>query len=306
MQTAFKPDSSYLFLTGKVKVLEQRLFDFSRFSRLLENENIKNFINDLSDSGYHEFVSHGNFEAGVKEFIYNSYEYLRKKMSDPHVLDIFMIKDEITNYINHLKDFKKEEFYGSGAFKPKWWKIKELPSFFVKAEENIQKKLGPKDIKNANENLIEKMCMDMVWSDYVNGIKSPMIRNYWNYMIDIKNLIKNINGISGGYYFAGGNIKEEFWKEIVIGEDMPPKVEAQPYTKIIAEESDRSNWELLLKQWLGGFVKEMRKITFGPEPVAAYLISLQEEAYNLNLIYTGIQMEMPKLVIQEKLSMSYV
>ena len=65
------------------------------------------------------------------------------------------------------------------------------------------------------------------------------------------------------------------------------------------------NWELILRRWMGGLIKEMRKITFGPEPVVAYLLSVIEEVFNIRMIYTGINLGLDPAEIRKKLNLGY-
>lgn len=306
MKVTSKQSSRYLFLVGKVRVLEKELFDFARFNRLIENKNIEDFLNDLSDSRYHNFIIKGEFETGLKSYIYSHYDYFRKNMPDSTVLDIFMIKNDILNYINFFKGLEKDEFYEPGVFKGEWWKGGRLPLFFRKVEERLKKLLRSKEISQAQERMIEKVCVDIINEDYIKSIQSSMVLDYWKCMIDIKNLFKNIVHPQGQYYLAGGNIKESFWREVNVNEDIPPKLEAQSYMKKILEEKNRINRELILRRWLGGLVKEMRKITFGPESVVSYFLSIIEEVMNLRLIYTGINLKYSTAEIKGKLNLSYV
>jgi hypothetical protein len=301
-----KNSSQYLFLTGKVRALEKKLFDASKFNRLTEKEKTKSFLNDLADSGHHDFLIHEDFDKGLRNYIYFHYDYFRKNMADSTVLDIFMIKRDILNYINHIKNLKKIEFYEPAVFKHDWCKEKILPSFFLKVEEKLRKMLGPKEISRAGEAIIEYACIEIVQEEFISKLTEGRILDFWKYTIDIKNLLKKINSPQTGYYLKGGNIKQSFWIETKIGEDMPPKVEIQPYIKLIAEEENRMNWEYIIRRWIGSFIKEMRKITFGAEPVVSYLLSIIEESINLRTIYTGIQMGLSPLEIKEKLNLAYV
>jgi len=301
-----KQSSRYLFLVGKIRALEKKLFDSSRFSRLTENKDTKSFLNDLSDSAYHDFIVKENFERGLKKYIHSRYDYFRKNMQDSAVLDIFMIRNDILNYINYHKGLRGDEFYESGVFDSRWWKTNKLPGFFVKVEGRLKKVLGTKGINEAEERLIEKVCMDEVCDRYIKYIPSRMVLEYWRFMLDIKNLLRNVNNPQERYYFSGGNIKESFWKEVKVSEDIPPKLEVQSYMKRILEERNRIKWEPVLKRWMGYLIKEMRKITFGPEPVVSYFLSIIEEAVNLTLIYTGINLELSDSEIKEKLNLAYV
>lgn len=306
MKASNKQSARYLFLVGKIRVLENELFDSARFNRLMENKNTEDFLNDLSDSRYRDFIIKGNYETGLKNYIYSQYDYFQKNMHDSTVLDIFMIRNDILNYINLIKGLKEDRCYEPGVFKGLWWKEDRLPPFFIKVEERLKKILRSKEINRAEEKMIEKVCVDIINEDYIKSISSSMVLKYWKFTVDIKNLLKNVNHPQEQYYFSGGNIEESFWKKVKISEDMPSKLEVQPYMKKVLNEKDRISWELILRRWLGGIFKEMRKITFGPEPVLSYFLSSIEEIFNLNVIYTGINLKLSTDEVKEKMSLTYV
>ena len=69
---------------------------------------------------------------------------------------------------------------------------------------------------------------------------------------------------------------------------------------------DKTVWESKLPLFLGGLMKEMRKITFGPEPIISYLLSLKEEVRNIVMIYIGLKMNMDREIIKQQLCTAYV
>jgi vacuolar-type H+-ATPase subunit C/Vma6 len=70
--------------------------------------------------------------------------------------------------------------------------------------------------------------------------------------------------------------------------------------------NDRNLWEPELRRFLSKLLKDMRKNTFGPEAVVAYILSVKEEIKNLNLIYTGLGMGLDKNIMKENLNLAYV
>lgn len=296
----------YLFLTGKIRALEKELFDLPRFSRLMEHKDQKDFIDDLADSRYYQFINNKDFERGLSEYIGYNYSYLKKKMQNSAPLDIFMIRYDILNYINLLKGLEDDSYFEAGVFKTQWWKKDKYPVFFIEAEKRIKRMSGTTDAFGVQEGLIEKVCMDLAYDRLKDSIGSKKVLEYWKYSIDILNLLKNANHPISRHYMGGGNIEETFWKNINVKEEMPGKLTAQSYVKEIMDESNSIMWESKLNRWLGKLIKDMRKMTFGPAPVVSYLLSLIEETKNLKYIHTGINLGMSGESIFEKLNLAYV
>ncbi|MFH1416379.1 MAG: V-type ATPase subunit [Elusimicrobiota bacterium] len=299
-------ESNYLFLTGKVRAMEKELFDLSRYSRLMEHKDTESLVNDLADSPYSGFITAEDFEKGLREFIYDRYDYFRKKMDDSAVLDIFMIKNDILNYMNFEKGIKEEDLYGQGVFKAGWWKEDRQPVFFRKVRERMSKMTRAKDKDVPDENIIEKVCVDIVNETYAGRIKSRFIEGYWSCTIDIKNLFINLYRRNSGIYLSGGSINENFWRDINIEEEIPLKLKAQPYADRLFAEEDRSKWDNITRTWLGRLIRKMRMVSFGPEPVVAYMLSILEEAFNLGMIRTGLNMGLENVRIKEGLSLAYI
>jgi hypothetical protein len=301
-----RPSPRNLFLVGKIRALEKELFDSSRFYRLLENKTETSFINDLSDSRYQKYVAENGFERGLKKYSHYIYVFFRENIDVPAVLDIFMIKRDISNFINYIKGIKAESVYNAGVFSEDWWKKDKMPPFFRRVREKLVKIMEGGDISRTEDRLIEKICLDCLSEEYFRDIKSAMILDYWKYTIDTGNLLRNLNHPQPAYYWSGGNIDERFWENVDVREDIPKKLEVQPYIRDVAVESGYTAWEIRLRKWLSRFLKQMRKISFGNEPILSYFLCLLEEMTNLRLIYTGIRMEMDPRVTRESLNLAYV
>lgn len=293
--------------------MEKGLFNPAMFDRLIENKTVDGLLNDLSDTKYKQFLNLNkeDFSMGLRKYILSIYLDFRKRISLPGILDIFMINEDVINLINYVKNPDLKGIFLPGVFAINWQDEKHWPGLFHTIERKIVKILNGKPLSEAYDNLIEKVCMDIVYEKWVKHIRDVLILNYWNYMIDIKNMLINLNHLgvyhpAPVFYFSGGHIEEGFWKHAKVVENIPDKLKIQPFMKYVLGEKEYISWEEKLARFLGKLLREMRRITFGPAPVVSYFLSSLEEIKNLNLIHTGINLELKKEQLKQRLNLAYV
>ena len=306
MITAAAANSTdYLFLTGKVRALENRMLDKFRFYRLADNAEKKTFFEDLADSPYKDYLSENKFGLRLKEYIYDQYLSLRNKMEEPAYLDLFMVGSDISNIVSFLRGASDESEYADGVLEEKWWQQERMPEFVKLVFDRLKKMSEAEDISIMPASAVESACVDVVGVVILPNIKSDFALEYWKRSIDIKNFLLNKKGASK-YYLSGGFISKNFWMRQDPSGEPAAKVEACPFYSRMEMHEDIADAEFAARQWKSGIIKEMRKIAFGPEPVIAYLLSIMEEAANLLHIYTGISMGFAPADLKEGLNLAYV
>ncbi|MEA3507251.1 MAG: V-type ATPase subunit [Elusimicrobiota bacterium] len=310
MQTATSQSSDYLSLVGKVCVYETGLFDRGVFHRLIDSGSLLKFTKELSDTKYRravESMKEGNhFISACKGYIYAQYFHFRSKLHDSKFLDIFMLENDISNFVNFARGAECNESYCRGISGINWAEAENLEGFFRDAAENLSKIEPAAALEDFSYSLVEKVCMDMVTDRFLENISSRAIKAYRRYYIDTKNLLTKANNPEGEIYLKGGNFEPGYWESVDIAGGIPRRLKLQPYMKNIRSSKDRTLWEPEIRRFLSGFLKDMRKNTFGPEAIIAYILTLTEEVTNLNLIYTGLGMGLEKDIMKENLNLSYV
>ncbi len=301
-----KDRSSYLFLVGKVRFLETQLFRESDLTRFLENSSEEALINDLQNTKYGKLLSDYDFNMALDTYIYQSWLEFKKKVEDSRILDLFMLKRDVLNFINYKKGIDAEKYYAGGVFKlNRDEENPYLPPIFKETEERLAKYSVDKS-ETIPDNLVEKVFMDIVTENYINPLETGLIKNYWQDMVDINNLLKNVNYKKPEYYWAGGKIESSFWEKVRVSEEIPSKISSKKYMKAVGQQSKPTEWELKLHQYLLKYIKSMKKITFGPEAVVAFMLSLFTEVKNLNMIRAGINLGLEKKEIKANLILGYV
>lgn len=285
-----------LYLTGKIRVYETRLLGRGEFARFLENKLPDNFLRELKDTPYGDYLQEADLDSATVQYIEDIYRYFRKDMGDEAVmLDAFMLKKKVAGYIENIKDKQREQ-----GEKRIFSISSSDPEIVKKARKNLQ------GSGNLSDREIEKAFMDAADDAYIKKFSSHKLKKLWEDYIDIKNFLNNLRHIERGFYFKGGYIKPSFWEAVDCRQEIPDKLQARPFMKALAREENPEKYELKLRRWLGGVFKGLRKITFGPEPVCAFLLTLMSEVENLTTVYAGLKMGMAPERIEENLYYSHV
>ncbi len=285
-----------LYLTGKIRVYETQLFGRGEFSRFTENKNTQAFLRELKDTRYGRHLKDDGLEGAASRYIKKMYLELNKDMgADAIILDAFMTSHRAAEYIGLLK--KRAAETGEK-------RIVSVPSDSPAAVKKAVKKLGSSEDLSDRE--IEKAFMDAASQLYLNKFSSPKLKQLWRDHIDIKNFLNNIRHTRPGLYFEGGHIDLSFWDYSDCRREIPAKLRARAFMKAVSSDDSPENYERRLEDWMAGRLRELRKITFGPEPVCAFFLTLITEARNLAAVYTGLQMGLAARDIRENLFYSYV
>ncbi len=313
MEVAHLQNSDYLFLVGKVRVFENKLFDRGRFRRLIETGSRERFIKELSDTKYRLSAeriknddNRSNFIIACDGYLYEVYRNFKNKVEDSSFLDIFMLESDIADFVDFARGAECKESYCRGVLNINWAEAEDLSGFFKEAQNKIEKIQSGASLNEISYFLIEKVCMDMITEKYLKNVQSPALREYRRYYIDTKNLLAKANMNVNDSFLRGGNIDTHFWKRVNISDGIPRKIKSQPYMQNIKSTGNRNLWEPEIRRFLSGLLKNMRKHTFGPEAVTAYMLSIKEEIKNLSLIYTGLGMGLGEDLIKDNLNLAYV
>ncbi len=284
-----------LYLTGKIRVYETHLFGRGAFTRFTEHKNPAGFIRELKDTGYGKYMEEDGLEAASFRYIDSIYRDFRKDMGrDAVMLDAFMVPVRAAEYMESVKNLEAET--GERRVIP------------VSSGEGEAVKRAVRQLEisgDLSDRQIEKAFIDSVSHLYLDKFSSPAIKELWRSHIDIKNFLNNIRHIKPGPYFEGGKIPVSFWDNTDCRREIPAKLGARPFMKAVSRDEPAENYERKIEEWTGARLKELRKITFGPEPVCAFFLTLLREAKNLTAVYAGLKIGLNSREIMDNLFYSY-
>lgn len=298
-----KSKSRDLYAVGRIRALEKELFDQGRFSRLAENNSTESFTADLSDTKYAPYLKEVGISRGLDEYFQDAYLFIRDNSSHPEIVELFHFRRDIMNYLNSVKEIEDQGAYSPGILKEGWWKMEKLPPIFREVESELKKSYPTP--AEAPDNFIEKTAMDAALRNFSLKDSGKRIQKFYSDYIDIRNLLMNLFNPEA-FYWTGGSISEKEWDDISISKEIPHKLASRSFIKFVSGHKDHFGWEVILSRWLSSRIRDMRLITFGPEPAAAYYLSLREEINNLRTLLTGILTGAAPDDIKERLNLEYL
>lgn len=316
-------DTRYAFAIGLVRAKEAKLLDKSRYDRLIEADSKEDFLSLLSDTPY------GIIREEVPDRLLNmarieNLTFFYRYCLDEWVRDIFRLREDFYNLKLTLKA-KFSEIDPSpllsplGRYPSEVWKgvfrdeVKGLPDVFrdilSKAIQDYYEEKNPiyLDI-HPDRAMVEQLALS---SNY-NGF----LRGYFNIYSDLENLrtfirIKFLGedfSLFSSAFVTSGTLSSSLFKEI-FSEDLkaiPHRFGNTPYRELLEkglsyllENNSFILLERLINEYLLYYLKTSRYLTFGFEPLVAYLLFKEAEILNLQKIWIGISQNLPRDIIKE-------
>ena len=306
MQRDIGSDPSYLFLEGKLKVYENRLFSRSRFVRLCENSSAEAFLNDLSDTEYGKLRNEKRFPMIAYGPVLGAYAYLKKQLPEEDILDAFMVMGELRGPVRFFSGTPAPGERIEGVFSMNWNMESVMPPVMKKIVYNLRKK-GYRPEDNDGGLIAENEGMTYYYENVVKNCKTASVREYWQDNIDMKNILMNLSRpVKERVYSEGGFISPYFLRDVELSERIPEKILSHLYMKGIQSSDPIEKIEQKFRAYNGRKIKEMRRASFSIAPVVAYILALKEEARNLIAIHTGLSAGMAREEILPALNLDYV
>lgn len=313
-------DTEYAYSVAKVRAVETRLLDRVKLQRMAEAADVEEAVKILKESGYEG----DDPEIMLSRELEKTYAFLRDISPSKEAFDIFLVKNDYHN----IKVLLKAEFLGkdfdfllteSGRYPARLMKnvienrsMKQLPQMMQEAVEQavalFEKTGDPQlcdlELDRAAYREMQEMAQE-TGSAYVQDIVATMAD-----LINIR-ILARVRRMGKGVDFLlraladGGKLKKT---ELV--RDAQAKLsellKGTPYESLAEHESDIAELEKQADNFLIGYIKKAKYITFGIEPLVAYLIAKENEIKLARIVLTGKKNNLPADVIKERLRESYV
>lgn len=319
-------DARYAFTIGLVRAKEAKLLDKGRYDRLLEAKSKEEFLSLLSDTPYGNIQEDDPDKLLEKARIENLSFFYRYCL-DEWVLDIFRLREDFYN----LKLIVKAKFSKIdpspflsplGKYPSEVWKgvlrdeVKGLPDIFRKTIiRAIQSYYEEKDPIYLDIHADKAMVEYLILSSKDNGF----LKGYFESYSDLENLrtflrIKFLQedfSLFPTVFIISGTLSFPLFKE-VFTEDLKGVIHRfgnTPYRELlergISYLLDNNSFillERLMTEHLLEYLKSSRYLTFGFEPLVAYLLFKEVEIQNLQKIWIGIYQDLPRDRIKEMIA----
>ncbi len=313
-------DTEFAYSVAKVRAVENRLLDRVKLARLSEAEGLSEAVKILKESGYEGETAEQMLSFEREK----TYAFLRDISPVKETFDIFLLKNDYHN----IKVLLKAEFLGkdfdflltdSGRYPAQ--KIKnmifnrafgELPQIMqtaiIKAIDIFEKTKDPQ---------LAEIVLDRAASDEMSALaknaESDYISDIVSVMTDLENILSYVRvmRIKKGADFLlkalsdGGKIKPEAYVR-EMGAPLSEILSGSVYSSLAEFEKNISELEKQTDNFLIRYIKKAKYITFGIEPLVAYLIAKENEIKQAQIILTGKKNDLSSDIIKERLRESYV
>jgi V/A-type H+-transporting ATPase subunit C len=330
-------DSRYAYAVGRIRVLETRLLDTAKLSRMIEAKNADEAMRLLGETEYADLVSRA---AGPHDYtqvtageIARVYSLMKKLLPDEPLVDLFLIKYDIHNMKVALKaHFQGKSFehllLDAGLVPAKLMtyvcqqeKLPGVPEeyygFAAAAARAYEDSKDPKAIDVVLDRLQYSHTIAFA-ERHGYAFLARLLASQAD-LANIKSLVRTKRLGRGRDFLAenllaGGTMPQAVFLEAVT-EDYPAIVgrfSGSPYRAVVEqgisallEGRGLTTLEKLSDGFLTELSRQARFQAFGPEPIINYILAKENEVRNIRIIMIGKLNGVPNEEIRERLREGY-
>lgn len=320
-------DTDYAYSVSRVHAIERSLLDKGKLMQIAEAKSANDALRMIYDAGYPQAE---NYEQVFETELTNAYELIYSMAPDTSVFDVFLIENDYYN----LKVLLKAEFLGreldyllNARARTPIDKLKEavrerkadkISDTFARAlDEALASFSRDKNIQLADM-LIDKACYSEM-SAFAKKTSNAFIEGLIQTKIDLINIttMLRIRKMGKDKAFAltalldGGTLDTAKLadcaaeqKETILQSFLHSK-----YSNLISQvlsDGDLADFEVACGDYLVEYMKAAKRVTFGAEPLVAYIFAKENEIKQLRVIMVGKTNKLDNELIKRRLNVSYV
>ena len=326
----------FIHQSAITRVKEKELLSKNDYERLIDASNLEETVRLLSDSVYQsEFAkldNYKNYDVALKNELKKTYKYMYDMSSFQFPVDLMALKYDYHNLKVLIKEYLKDEDFSSMLSDITRIEFKSMRDS-IRENTEIEMEHFDKVIKDSISDYEENKDPQMVdiyadreffveTSEIAKQIDSDLINEYVEDLIDftniktllrVQNQKKSLEFLKKVIIPNGSIESEKFESELhsEITEDSPLFKQARIYyyVKEAISEYKKSNslsvFEKAMDDYLMEKIKEIKKVTYGPEVLFGYLFAKETEIKNLRIIFVGKINSLKPDYIRSKLRLSY-
>jgi V/A-type H+/Na+-transporting ATPase subunit C len=330
-------ETIYAYAVGRIRALETRLLDRSRYERMIDANSAEETLKVLAESDYANAVGEmagvHDFESLLSNELRNTFNTVLKLSPNPKEIAALALRYDVHN----LKVLFKEKFLGiksdliigAGTLDPEKLEIaineddfRDLPEKLRQASEKISEEFP----LNRNPQLIDLALDQVLYSQLLEEAdknKSEFLKGLFKRQIDLVNLKSLIRVKRMG-------LDREFLRKVLLPGGMLPldrlislvdeplesiitSLAMSDYSELVGEgvrdwidRGTASRLEKLSDDYITNYLKRGKWTPFGPEPLIGYRWAKEMEIKNIRLILVGKINKLPAEAIRERLRDGYL
>jgi V/A-type H+-transporting ATPase subunit C len=322
-----KSNDRHLYAVGRIRVLETRLLERDLLRSLIEAQSIKDVYNELRDTIYGEAVietdENLDFERMLKIETTNLIYLMDSICPDPELIDLFVYFFDVQNLkilfkAEMAKAYESHSFYAAARYSVSFLRElvqntsasqREFPGWMISAARELR------DVWKKSQKL---RLVDAVWDralilaqlDGAQRYKRPILAGFFIMNIDIHNVETFIRiRISERsreqfeqFFIPQGHFPLSFFQNAWGAgiREIHRHFEKTPFYPLVDkaleeyhEEGSLTMLEIEESRLLIDQLDSARYVTFGPEPILAYLVTRLFEIKILRRIFVAKKNKLP-------------
>lgn len=325
-------DIDYAYSVSRIHAVERSLLDRGKIMQIAEAKTVSDALRMIYDAGYkHEEDYEASFEAAVRE----AYELVYSMAPDPRIFDVFLIENDYYN----LKVLLKAEFLDKNldyllnpSCRAGLDKIKEavrerkgaeISDNFARAMDGALASFARDKNVQLVDMIIDKACFaeraqfaQETGNTFVIGLVQTQID-----LINIRTMLR-LRKMGKAYAFAkeamlpGGSVSTDLLAMGVAEakESVVQSFGLTKYGRLVADNAAAFDGgaeamaalETACGDYLIDYMRSAKRVTFGVEPLVAYLFAKENEVKQLRIILVGKNSGMDSELLKRRLNIAYV
>jgi V/A-type H+/Na+-transporting ATPase subunit C len=330
-------DTIYAYAVGRIRALETRLLDRSRFDRMIDSSTVEEALKVLAESDYSNAIGElgdiHDFESMLTEELKNTFDTIMSISPKPELIAILVLRYDIHN----LKVLFKARYLGVksdllipiGSMKLETLEYavseddyRDLPELLRRAAEKISEDF----LVNRDPQVIDLLLDQVLFEQLLTAARengSPFLEGMFVRQIDLTNLKSLIRIKRMG-------LDREFLKKALLPQGSLPidrlssgldepletlitSLAMSDYAELIGEgvrewleKGTASRLEKLSDDYITAYLKQGKWMPFGFEPLVGYLWAKEIEIKNIRLVLVGKINRLPAEAIRERIRNVYI
>ncbi len=325
-------DIDYAYSVSRIHAVERSLLDRGKIMQIAEAKTVSDALRMIYDAGYR---SGEDYEASFEAAVRDAYELVYSMAPDPRIFDVFRIENDYYN----LKVLLKAEFLGreldyllnpscrAGLDKireaVRERKGKEVSDTFAQAMDEALASFAKHKNVQLVDMIIDRACYaerlrfaEETGNAFVTGLVQTQID-----LINLRTMLR-LRKMGKPYAFAreamlpGGSVSIDM---LASGAVEPREAVLQSfgrsrYGRLLTDNAAAFDGgaeamaalETACGDYLIDYMKSAKRVTFGVEPLVAYLFAKENEVKQLRIILVGKNNGMDGELLKRRLNIAYV
>ena len=319
---------------GRIRFLETKMLDAAKIEALLDSKNFTDCKNMLLETTYGSFINMPSYEDGLRLAIENLYKDMRAIVPVKEIIDVLSARYDVHNIKCIIKGIitgidTDHLLIDAGTIskiemksKIKEKNYKKMPDILrdciIEAFSIYDNSHDPQLIDITLDRAAYKYMLEIAGTsgfDFMTDITKRMIDilNIKSF-VRIKSQNRDIDVLEKAF-IDGGYLKLELFAGFMnySMDKFAAKIIYTEYSKWYEggfkdylTTNDIGYIEKYGDNYLLDYLKKAKFISFGPEPIVAYIIAIENEIKILRIILTGKKNDVSEDLIRERLRDIYV